>query len=57
MNNALKNKVYPNKSKDISLDWLFDMMHETKVLLSQRLAYPLSYGIRSEQVNFESELE
>ena len=48
MHNAVKSQIYPKKSKYISLDWLFDMMYETKVSLSPRLAYSLSYVIRSE---------
>ena len=30
MNNAIKNQIYPKKSQYITLDWLFDMMYETK---------------------------
>ena len=48
MNNAVKNQIYPKRSQYISLDWLFDIMYETEVSLSPRLAYPLSYIIRSE---------
>ena len=50
MNKAIKNQIYPKKSQYISLDWLFDMMYQTKVSLSARLVYPLLYVIRSEQI-------
>ena len=39
MNNAIKIKIYPKKWQNISLDWLFDMMYETKVSLSTWLVY------------------
>ena len=37
MNNAVKIQIYPKTSQYISLDWLFDMMYETKVSVSPRL--------------------
>ena len=50
MNNAITTQIYQKKSQYISLDQIFDMMYETKVLLSPELVYPLSYVIRSEQI-------
>ena len=30
----LKNQIYPKKPQYLSLDWLFDMLYETKVSVS-----------------------
>ena len=34
MSNAVENQIYPKKPQYLSLDWLFDMLYETKVSVS-----------------------